>query len=255
MLWSHLFLPRAAKSLFPSPLPPLQLFGGHHLLSLHLSCPWMHSFVCTRYITTAENCWGHLRGWAQGWFFFSWLASCLKDTLKLFSAGKGDEHNHPLMLTNATTRVAYHITRQGMQTWPSAYPISFLCSKPLLGIPKGDVSYGRLWKLCTAFNTKGVPLISLPPLAARASTRLMYTSGVCPNDTITHPDSAGKRCSEILMTYTESAFQIVRQQRKVLLDLLLQKRGRVSTVTDQNLLLPQTALHVTLPLQKCLSFW
>lgn len=40
------------------------------------------------------------------------------------------------------------------------------------------------------------------------------------------------------------------QQRKVLLDLLLQKTGKIPTVTDQNLLLPQPALHVTPPLQK-----
>lgn len=44
------------------------------------------------------------------------------------------------------------------------------------------------------------------------------------------------------------------QQSKVLLDLLLQKSGRISTVTDQNLLLPQTALHVTLPLQRFLFY-
>lgn len=44
------------------------------------------------------------------------------------------------------------------------------------------------------------------------------------------------------------------QQREVLLGLLLQKSGRISTVTDQNLLLLQTALHVTLPLQRFLSF-
>lgn len=181
-LESLTLLPRAAKSLFPSPLPPQQQLGGHHLPSSPFT----------------------LSPRAQG--VFSWLASGLKDTLKLFSAGKGDEHHHPLMLANATTMGTYHMPGDANPT--PANPVSFLCSKPLLGIPKGDVSYGRLWKLYTAFNTQGVPLISLPPPAVRASTRLMYASGVCPNDTITHPDSAGKRCSEILMTCTKCTLQI-----------------------------------------------
>lgn len=112
--------------------------------------------------------------------------------------------------------------------------------KTALRNPRGDVSYGRLWKLYTAFNTQAVPLISLPPLAARASTRLIYASGVCPNDTITHPDSARERCSEIPMTHTKCTLQIFRWQRKVLLDLLLPKkwqsfysnRSKLAAATD-----------------------
>lgn len=111
-------LPRAAKSLLPSLPPPLQLFGGHHLPSLHLSCPWVHSLVCTRYITTAERCWGHLRGWAQG--FFSWLASGLKYTLRLFSAGKGDEHNIPSCLP--TPPPGWHIISHARRFKPDPQP-------------------------------------------------------------------------------------------------------------------------------------
>lgn len=153
-LWSHLplyqeelnhcFLPLCHTAAFwrsPSPFSPfiLSLSAKLRVYQIHHNCRVLL---------------GPPQGLSTGLFlFFSWLASGLKDTLELFSAGKGDEHHHPLVLANATTRVAYHITCQGMQTWPPAYPVSFLCSKPLWGMPKGDESNGRLWKLYTAFNT------------------------------------------------------------------------------------------------------
>lgn len=63
--------------------------------------------------------------------FFSWLASGLKDTLKLFSAGKGDEHHHPLVLASATNRVTYHITSHHVPGDANLTP-SLPCLLPVL---------------------------------------------------------------------------------------------------------------------------
>lgn len=126
-------------------------------------------------------------------------ALCVPDISQLQSAGgaiSGAEHRVLLFFFLVSFRLKWHTetvlcwqrrwappspgacqchhqgaTSYHMQTGPPAYPVSFLCLKALFGIPKGDESHGRLWKLLTHRVYLWFPL---PPLAVRDSTRVMY---------------------------------------------------------------------------------
>lgn len=151
-------LPRGAKSLLPSPLPPLQLFGCHHLPSLHSPCPWVHSLVCTRYITTAQCCWGHLRGWAQGWFVFFLVSFRLKGhTEAVLCWERRRAPSSPCACHNHQGGISYHMSGDANLTHSPPYLLPML--RITLRIPKG---YGRLWELYTAFNTQGVNSSDFP---------------------------------------------------------------------------------------------
>lgn len=94
LFWSHLPLNQNQEQLkqFPSVLPPQQLFGGHYLPLLHLSCPWAHSSVWTRYTTTEHRI----------IIFFFLVGPSLKGTEEPFFTGKGDVHHCSLAPACAT---------------------------------------------------------------------------------------------------------------------------------------------------------
>lgn len=173
LFWSHLLLYQNQEQLKHYLLPCCHnsscLEVTISLLSIY-RVP-KHAAVRGPHMLQLQSSVGAILG-AEQRIFFTWLASGLRTHWSCSLLGR--EMCIVIPSCMPTPPPWAHTTHQGMQTRPPDCIVCFLCSKPLSRIPEGDVRCGRCRQLYTTSNIQGLPPISLPPPAVKASAMLMY---------------------------------------------------------------------------------